>query len=108
MWQHAQVGLTSVHTQSKLTIIPQAVRGTPTCYIFSCPQDDIVTNPPLHAFIPQSTSREPGLILVSFHGQVRFWESISIGLAGGENFTTMDLDLTEDEHVTNFVRADVS
>ncbi|KXN86872.1 hypothetical protein AN958_09467 [Leucoagaricus sp. SymC.cos] len=84
----------------------QAIRGTPTCYIFSCPQDDVGANPPLHAFVPQSISREPGLILVSPSGQIRFWESISIGLAGGENFSTMNLDLAEDEYVTNFVRAD--
>ncbi|KAF9454530.1 hypothetical protein P691DRAFT_655678 [Macrolepiota fuliginosa MF-IS2] len=84
----------------------QAIRGTPTCYIFSCPQDDTGANPPLHAFIPHGSSREPGLILVSLSGQVRFWESISIGLAGGENYSTLSLDLKEDEHVTNFVRAD--
>lgn len=84
----------------------QAIRGTPTCYIFSCPQDDAGANTPLHAFIPHGAAREPGLILVSLSGQVRFWESISIGLAGGENFSTMNLDLLEDEHVTNFVRAE--
>jgi nuclear pore complex protein Nup133 len=85
----------------------QAIRGTPTCYIFSCPQDHTGANPPLHAFIPHAPLREPGLILVSHSGQVRLWENISTGLAGGENYSTMGLDVKEDEHVTNFVRVDV-
>jgi nuclear pore complex protein Nup133 len=54
-------------------------------------------------------SREPGLILVSAGGKIRFWESIGTGLAGGENFTASSLeDMEHDEMVTNLVRADVS
>ncbi|XP_006458086.1 hypothetical protein AGABI2DRAFT_216285 [Agaricus bisporus var. bisporus H97] len=84
----------------------QAIRGTPTCYIFSCPQDHTGASPPLHAFIPHAPLREPGLILVSHSGQVRLWENISTGLAGGENYSTMELDVKEDEYVTNFIRVD--
>lgn len=58
--------------------------------------------------MPQGISQEPGLILVSHSGQIRFWESIGIGLAGGDNFATFDLNLQGNEHVTNLLRVDVS
>jgi len=48
------------------------------------------------------------LILVSAAGLVRFWDSIGIGLAGGENYSSSNLnDMENDEEVTNFIRADV-
>ncbi|KAJ7632668.1 hypothetical protein FB45DRAFT_978375 [Roridomyces roridus] len=89
VWQHAQ-----------------AVKGTPTCYIFACPQDYDRSDPPFHELVPYTSTREPGLILVSLSGQVRFWDSIGIGLAGGQNYSTADLGLSSDEVVTNFLRAD--
>ncbi|KAF8798054.1 hypothetical protein BYT27DRAFT_7203757 [Phlegmacium glaucopus] len=90
VWQHAQ-----------------ARKGVPTCYIFSCPQDYRSPRPPLHALVPQGPSREPGLILISPAGQIRFWDSISMGLAGGDNFIASQIDeMDEDEEVTNFVPAD--
>ncbi|KAJ7111560.1 hypothetical protein C8R43DRAFT_1091558 [Mycena crocata] len=89
VWQHAQ-----------------AVKSTPTCYIFSCPQDYESSSPPFHELVPYTSAREPGLILVSVSGQIRFWDSIGIGLAGGQNYTTSDLGLSSDEVVTNLVRAD--
>ncbi|KAF9564613.1 hypothetical protein CPC08DRAFT_684782 [Agrocybe pediades] len=88
VWQHAQ-----------------AIKGIPTCYIFSCPQDTESSNPPLHALVPQGSSREPGLILVSPAGSIRFWDSIGIGLAGGNNYVSSHLeDMEYDEDVTNLVR----
>ncbi|KAJ3516620.1 hypothetical protein NLJ89_g1011 [Agrocybe chaxingu] len=85
-----------------------AIKGIPTCYIFSCPKDSSL-RPPFHALVPQGPSREPGLILVSPDGKIRFWDSIGIGLAGGENFNASQLDDMEyDEEVTNLIRADVS
>ena len=58
--------------------------------------------------MPQGPSREPGLILISPAGQIRFWDSISMGLAGGDNFIASQIDeMEEDEEVTNFVPADV-
>ncbi|KAF8654069.1 hypothetical protein AX16_003602 [Volvariella volvacea WC 439] len=82
----------------------QAVKGTPTCYIFSCPQDE-ANSPPFHALVPYGPSREPGLILISPTGFIRLWDSIGIGLAGGENYTTSELELQDGELVTNLVRA---
>ncbi|KAG9226276.1 hypothetical protein CCMSSC00406_0003155 [Pleurotus cornucopiae] len=89
VWQHAQ-----------------AVKGTPTCYIFSCPQDEEPSGPPLHVLVPFVKTREPGLILISPLGEIRYWDSIGIGLAGGENYVTLHLDLSEDESVTTLTRAD--
>jgi nuclear pore complex protein Nup133 len=89
-------------------IFCKALKGVPTCYIFACPQDNS-PRPPFHALLPQGSSREPGLILVSAGGKIRFWESIGIGLAGGDNFSASSLeDMEHDEVVTNLVRADVS
>ena len=48
------------------------------------------------------------MILISHTGQIRFWDSIAIGLAGGENFASSQLeDLEYDEEVTCFHRVDV-
>ncbi len=83
------------------------MKGTPTCYIFSCPQDEEPSGPPLHVLVPFVKTREPGLILISPLGEIRYWDSIGIGLAGGENYITLHLDLAEDESVTTLTRADV-
>ena len=86
----------------------KAHKGVPTCYIFSCPQDYRSPRPPLHALIPQGPSREPGLILISPAGQIIFWDSISMGLAGGDNFIASQIEeMVEEEEVTNLVSADV-
>lgn len=39
---------------------------------------------------------------------MRFWDSIGIGLAGGDHFSTTNLGLDSGDLVTNFIRADVS
>ncbi|KAF8625778.1 hypothetical protein AX15_005170 [Amanita polypyramis BW_CC] len=84
----------------------QAVRSIPTCYIFSCPFDVDTTTPPFHALVPFTPNREPGLILVSSSGIIRFWDSIGIGLAGGGHYYTTTLNLPPSQQVTNFVRSD--
>ncbi|EGO21494.1 hypothetical protein SERLADRAFT_451525, partial [Serpula lacrymans var. lacrymans S7.9] len=86
VWQHAQ-----------------ALKSTPTCYIFACPVDNSC---PHHALVPYGQSREPGLILVSLRGEVRFWDSIGIGLAGGEHFSTTHLELKEGESISSLIRSD--
>ncbi|KAJ7285784.1 hypothetical protein C8J57DRAFT_1431461 [Mycena rebaudengoi] len=86
VWQHAQ-----------------AVKGTPTCYIFSCPNDYDRTSPPFHELVPYTSAREPGLILVSLSGEIRFWDSIGIGLAGGQNYSTTNLGLSSDEVPQTFI-----
>ncbi|GLB34911.1 putative non-repetitive/WGA-negative nucleoporin C-terminal [Lyophyllum shimeji] len=84
----------------------QALKGTPTCYIFACPRDPEQQHPPFHALIPYTTAREPGLILLSHDGTVRYWDSIGIGLAGGDHYATTKLDISAGESVTNLVRSD--
>ncbi|TFY77168.1 hypothetical protein EWM64_g6840, partial [Hericium alpestre] len=61
---------------------------------------------PFHAFVPYGITREPGLILISASGDIRFWDSISIGLAGGEHFQKTQLELEAGENVTSLTRSD--
>uniref|UniRef100_A0A5K1K185 Probable 3-oxoacyl-[acyl-carrier-protein] reductase oxidoreductase (EC) n=1 Tax=Ganoderma boninense TaxID=34458 RepID=A0A5K1K185_9APHY len=86
----------------------QALTGTPTCYIFSCPMHPFPPpmSTPFHALVPYGPQREPGLIISSTIGQVRFWDSIGMGLAGGDNYSLSNLDLKEGECVTSLIRAD--
>jgi nuclear pore complex protein Nup133 len=84
------------------------VRGTPTCYIFACPGNYFHNATPYHSLIPYGHSREPGLILISVSGELRFWDGIGIGLAGGAHYSAAHLGLASGEVVTNFIRADVS
>jgi nuclear pore complex protein Nup133 len=107
VWQHAQVRYGLHLLADCLKFVAQAVKGTPTCYIFSCPQDEDQPGLPLHCLIPYGATREPGLILISTSGTIRVWGSIAIGLAGGEHYSTIQLSLPNDEHITNLVRADV-
>ena len=62
---------------------------------------------PFHALIPYGIQREPGLIIASHVGQIRFWDSIGMGLAGGDNFSSFTLDLEHGENVSSLTRADV-
>ncbi|KAF7294905.1 Methyltransferase type 11 [Mycena indigotica] len=84
----------------------QALKGIPTCYIFACPQDENSSTPPFHGLVPYTSAREPGLMLVSVSGEIRFWDSIGIGLAGGQNYSTNQLEMADDDEVTNLIRAD--
>ncbi|TFY72665.1 hypothetical protein EVG20_g323 [Dentipellis fragilis] len=84
----------------------QALSSVPTCYIFPCPVDRSQTAP-FHAFVPYGVSREPGLVLVSSSGEIRFWDSISIGLAGGEPFSRSQLELEAGETASSLSRSDL-
>ncbi|KAH7871806.1 uncharacterized protein C8R40DRAFT_532912 [Lentinula edodes] len=89
VWQHAM-----------------AVKGTPTCYIFTCPYDFNQTSPPFHSLVPWGSSREPGLILISTAGEIRLWDSVGIGLAGGDRYSTTYLELVSEDIVTGLKRVD--
>ncbi|KAI0807541.1 hypothetical protein C8Q74DRAFT_1213431 [Fomes fomentarius] len=86
----------------------QALTGTPTCYIFECPHEPYPPpmTTPFHALVPFGSQREPGLIVSSNIGQIRFWDSIGMGLAGGDNFSFSLLNLESGENVTSLTRAD--
>ena len=62
---------------------------------------------PFHALVPYGPQREPGLIIASNVGQIRFWDSNGMGLAGGDNFSYSNLNLEQAESVTSLARADV-
>ena len=62
---------------------------------------------PFHALVPHGTTREPGLIIISPQGQIRFWDGLGMGLAGGDNFAHFVLDLEESETMTTLTRSDV-
>ena len=62
---------------------------------------------PFHALVPHGPTREPGLIIISPHGQIRFWDGLGMGLAGGDNFAHFVLDLEEGETMTTLTRSDV-
>lgn len=94
-----------IHTNKPLTFAFQALKGIPTCYIFSCQMENTC---PYHALVPSGPSREPGLILLSIKGEIRFWDNIGIGLAGGEHYSLSVLELVGPEYISNFIRADVS
>ncbi|KAI5123360.1 hypothetical protein M0805_001781 [Coniferiporia weirii] len=84
----------------------QAIPGAPTCYIFPCPNRYSEPQVPFSAFVSYGPSREPGLILLSPYGEVRFWDSIGLGLTGGEPTEDTIVDLSSDETVTAFVYAE--
>ena len=84
----------------------QELVGIPTCYIFPCPADPSQAAP-LYAFVPYSSSREPGLILASQSGEVWFWNNIGVGLAGGEQYSKILLEMQSNEIVNSLTRLDV-
>lgn len=80
----------------------------PTCYIFPSPTEYPHAAPPFISLLPYDGGREPGLILLSQGGKLRFWDSIGLGLTGGDFTDTSSLDLASGEIVTCFVRAEVN
>ncbi|KAJ4487908.1 hypothetical protein J3R30DRAFT_3654300 [Lentinula aciculospora] len=89
VWQHAM-----------------AVKGIPTCYIFTCPYYSKQTGTPFHSLVSWGSGREPGLILISPVGEIRFWDSVGIGLAGGDRYSTTYLELITGHTVTGLKRVD--
>jgi nuclear pore complex protein Nup133 len=114
-FRDAYVGDVDAGTGFALVATPQAcfvwqhtqeLSGVPTCYIFPCPADPSQAAP-LHAFVPYGSSREPGLILASPSGEVWFWNNIGVGLAGGEQYSKVLLELESNETSNSLTRLDV-
>ena len=114
-FRDAYVGDVDAGTGFALVATPQAcfvwqhtqeLSGVPTCYIFPCPADPSQAAP-LHAFVPYGSSREPGLILASPSGEVWFWNNIGVGLAGGEQYSKILLELESNETINSLTRLDV-
>ncbi|GJJ12103.1 hypothetical protein Clacol_006344 [Clathrus columnatus] len=101
----------SVQTCFVWKIDMQTTSHSPTCYIFPVPPaDPSLPYPtvPYASFVPFGPSREPGLILVSGSGELRFWDSIGIGLAGAERFSSTKVDLIENDFVTGLERLETT
>ncbi|KAI9509614.1 Non-repetitive/WGA-negative nucleoporin C-terminal-domain-containing protein [Russula earlei] len=113
-FRDAYVGDVDAGTGFALVATPQAcfvwqhtqeLVGIPTCYIFPCPADPSQAAP-LYAFVPYGSSREPGLILASQSGEVWFWNNIGVGLAGGEQYSKIVLELQSNENINSLTRLD--
>ncbi|KAH9981165.1 Non-repetitive/WGA-negative nucleoporin C-terminal-domain-containing protein [Lactifluus volemus] len=113
-FRDAYVGDVDAETGFALVATPQAcfvwqhtqeLAGIPTCYIFPCPADPSQAAP-LYAFVPYGGSREPGLILASQSGEIWFWNNIGVGLAGGEQYSKILLDLGSNETVNSLIKLD--
>lgn len=114
-FRDAYVGDVDAQTGFALVATPQAcfvwqhtqeLAGIPTCYIFPCPVDPSQAAP-LYAFVPYGGSREPGLILTSQSGEMWFWNNIGVGLAGGEQYSKILLELESNENINSLMRLDV-
>ncbi|KAH9966798.1 Non-repetitive/WGA-negative nucleoporin C-terminal-domain-containing protein [Russula dissimulans] len=113
-FRDAYVGDVDAGTGFALVATPQAcfvwqhtqeLVGIPTCYIFPCPADPSQAAP-LYAFVPYGGSREPGLVLASQSGEIWFWNNIGVGLAGGEQYSKILLELQSNENVNSLTRLD--
>lgn len=78
-----------------------------TCYIFPNPSTPGRNDAPYASFVPYRSSQEPGLILCSENGAVRYWDNVSLGLTGGETYRALQLGLATGERVLRMTRADV-
>jgi len=104
----------SITPKPPLICFQRALSGPPTTHIFPAPPTSqgqlyppqvillpSLAHPSVHA---HSQISEPALILVSPTGQVRFWPSIFLGLAGGDKFTAATLPFQPDENTSASAR----
>ncbi|KAL7420109.1 hypothetical protein Q5752_005074 [Cryptotrichosporon argae] len=86
---------------------------SPTVYAFPPPVPTRTPHnsspPPLASFFagPNAGAGEPGLVLVSATGEIRFWESMSLALANVERYQVLEVPLGED-FVERLWKADAS
>ncbi|KAI5479591.1 nuclear pore complex protein Nup133 [Pseudohyphozyma bogoriensis] len=88
---------------------------SPTTYLFplppslSLPANVSVFSPLSFAsFVPTAThqnQREPGLLIISTTGDIRFWDNVSMALSGVDRFKTVAANLQEGELVRGLVLA---
>lgn len=104
-------GTLETHIQTRLPALSsQRKTSFSTCYSFACPG----TPPkgaqtlPHAALVPRASGREPGLALVSIHGEIKFWDSIASSLTGEERSQTLSIALGVNETVVALKRCDGS
>jgi nuclear pore complex protein Nup133 len=64
--------------------------------------------PPVVAALHHAGAGEPGVILVSPAGEVRFWENTSQALSNVDRYHTAQLELGPDDHADRIWPVDVS
>ncbi|EPQ30426.1 uncharacterized protein PFL1_01952 [Pseudozyma flocculosa PF-1] len=85
--------------------------SSPTCFTFDIPES---SSSSMHStddlaqcgLIPRSAAREPGIVLVTPSGQVRFWEGISASMAREDLAQTIQVSLNPQETVMEMQRLD--
>ncbi|WVF65992.1 hypothetical protein IAT40_000730 [Kwoniella sp. CBS 6097] len=84
--------------------------SSPTTYSFPSPPASYSSTPTLPptlaALYTGSTSSEPGMILVSSTGEIRFWESMSVVLSNVDRFHEIYLELGEDDFAERLWKID--
>ncbi|WRT63927.1 uncharacterized protein IL334_000854 [Kwoniella shivajii] len=77
--------------------------SAPTTYTFPSPPASYSitsTQPPTLAVLyTGSSSSEPGMVLVSTTGEIRFWESMSLALANVDRYQEIYVELGEDDFI---------
>ncbi|KAG8998690.1 hypothetical protein FRB93_013469 [Tulasnella sp. JGI-2019a] len=79
----------------------------PTCYIFPTPRDVNIERSrltPVAEFVPYDGAREPGLLVVSPSGEIRYWESVDAGLSGAEKYHQSQVNMDQTEYVKTVYR----
>ncbi|CAO1636727.1 unnamed protein product [Sympodiomycopsis kandeliae] len=83
-----------------------------TCYTFQTASQQngktAIHALPHAALVPRSSEREPGLLLASVDGQIRFWDSISASLTGQERSQTLNVALGANENIVGLTRTDAA
>nr|ODN90385.1 hypothetical protein L204_05990 [Cryptococcus depauperatus CBS 7855] len=107
-------GFATVSTPRSVTCWNYSKRthSTPTIYTFPAP---VPTSSParylppvLSALYTSSTASEPGMILVSSGGEVRFWDTVSLALSDVERYHYLSVELAEDDWVEQISKIDSS
>ena len=85
------------------------VSSSSPCYIFPNPASPSEgSHLPLGCFVPRPRLQDPGFLLASPSGSIRYWTSISLGLTGGERYQSAQVSLGPTEVVTKLVHLEVS
>jgi nuclear pore complex protein Nup133 len=97
-----------------LTIHLQNDTASNTCYVFPVPQPEglslaaaVFAPLPFGSLVNYGSDRDPGFLLVSSTGQVRFWEGINMALSGADKFHSIAIYLSAGELVKSMVSLQV-
>ncbi|KAK4686173.1 hypothetical protein P7C73_g3957, partial [Tremellales sp. Uapishka_1] len=84
--------------------------SSPTCYSFPVPSPTKYQHAPpskiLAALYTASSNGEPGMIVVSTTGEIRFWESMSLALANVDRCQSVTIELPAEDFVDRIWKCD--